>query len=76
MHGNVTEWVEDCFTEHYRNASPTGLASISGNCGRRVVRGGSFQDRARALRSATRDWSVFDKPEKHIGFRVVRTIPP
>jgi formylglycine-generating enzyme required for sulfatase activity len=40
-----------------------------------VVRGGSFRDRARALRSATRDWSVFDKPEKHIGFRVVRTMP-
>ena len=76
MYGNVSEWVEDCFSEDYRNAHADGSAWTGGNCSRRVVRGGSFQDRPRSLRSASRDWSVFDKPERHIGFRVARTLAP
>jgi len=76
LYGNVTEWVEDCYAEDYRNSHADGSVWTAENCGRRVVRGGSFQDRARALRSAARDWSAFDKADKYIGFRVARTPAP
>jgi formylglycine-generating enzyme required for sulfatase activity len=76
LYGNVSEWVEDCYAQDYRNANPDGSAWTGENCGRRVVRGGSFLDRARALRSAARDLSTFDKSDKYIGFRVARTPAP
>jgi formylglycine-generating enzyme required for sulfatase activity len=52
MHGNVSEWVEDCYREHYREAPADGSAWAAGNCIRRVVRGGSWLQRARMQRSA------------------------
>ena len=64
MHGNVWEWVQDCWHDNYEGAPNDGSAWIS-NCaggsynderGRRVVRGGSWNDNARLLRSAYRDW--------------------
>ena len=43
MHGNVWEWVEDCWHENYARAPRDGSAWTSGgNCGRRVLRGGSW----------------------------------
>jgi formylglycine-generating enzyme required for sulfatase activity len=74
MYGNVAEWVEDCFSENYRDARSDGSAWMPANCTRRVIRGGSYQDRAKMLRSASREWATFDKPEKYIGFRVGRTL--
>jgi formylglycine-generating enzyme required for sulfatase activity len=74
MYGNVAEWVEDCFSEDYREPRSNAEAWTAGNCSRRVLRGGSFVERARALRSASRDWAAFDKADKTIGFRVARTL--
>ena len=54
MHGNVWEWVEDCWNESYEGAPDDGSAWISGDCARRVVRGGSWNDPPRNLRSASR----------------------
>ena len=76
MHGNVAEWVEDCYREHYRDADPAGAAWTGGNCNRRVVRGGSYEQRARALRSASRDWSNFDEGKPTIGIRIGRSLAP
>ena len=43
MAGNVWEWVEDCWHENYARAPSDGTAWTSGgNCGRRVLRGGSW----------------------------------
>ena len=43
MHGNVWEWVEDCWHGSYNGAPSDGSAWTSGgNCGRRVLRGGSW----------------------------------
>ena len=43
MHGNVWEWVADCWHENYARAPRDGTAWTSGgNCGRRVLRGGSW----------------------------------
>lgn len=74
MHGNVSEWVQDCFSDNYRDASPIGLAWLSSNCRRRVIRGGDWQARARALRSAQRDWNLIDEGSDRIGFRVAREL--
>jgi formylglycine-generating enzyme required for sulfatase activity len=39
-----------------------------------VVRGGSWVQRARALRSAARDWEQFDKWSDSIGIRIGRSL--
>jgi formylglycine-generating enzyme required for sulfatase activity len=76
MHGNVSEWVEDCYHEHYRDTAPDGSAWTAGNCNRRVIRGGSWLQRARMLRSAARDWENFDKWSDSTGIRVGRSLAP
>src|SRR5262249_9737787 len=74
IYGNVSEWVEDCYHDNYRDAGSDGKAWTGGNCNRRVIRGGSWQQFARMLRSAARDWSNFDKGSDSIGFRVAREL--
>ena len=76
MHGNVAEWVEDCFHENYKDAPLTELAWTAGPyCNRRVVRGGNWLSDVKALRSASRDWHPFnDDSSDQIGFRLAREI--
>ena len=60
MSGNVWEWVEDCWHGNYNGAPTDGRAwkaENGGNCGQRVVRGGSWYDVPESLRSSNRDWS-------------------
>ena len=57
MHGNVWEWVQDCWNENYQGAPSDGSAWTRGDCGQRVYRGGSWVDiefSATYLRSAFR----------------------
>ena len=54
MHGNVWEWVEDCWNESYQGAPSDGSAWTSGDCSRRVLRGGSWVNDPEYLRSADR----------------------
>ena len=55
VHGNVWEWVEDCWHNSYRGAPNDGVAwTVGGDCGRRVLRGGSCHFIPRYLRSAAR----------------------
>ena len=42
MHGNVWEWVEDCWNGSYAGAPSDGGAWRSGDCAKRVLRGGSW----------------------------------
>ena len=43
VHGNVWEFVEDCWHDSYHDAPSDGSAWISGgDCGKRVARGGSW----------------------------------
>jgi formylglycine-generating enzyme required for sulfatase activity len=55
MHGNVWEWVEDCYSDNYNGADSDGSARTSNNCSSRVHRGGAWTDLADRLRSARRD---------------------
>jgi formylglycine-generating enzyme required for sulfatase activity len=76
MHGNVSEWVEDCYHNNYRDAAADEQAWTAANCDHRVIRGGSWLYRQRMLRSAARDWSQFDKGNEAIGIRVGRSLAP
>ena len=79
MHGNVIEWVEDCWHENYEGAPSDGTAWTSGgDCRRRVLRGGWWLIYPRNLRSAYRDRLGITSQYRsnHIGFRVARTLTP
>ena len=54
MHGGVWEWVQDCWNDSYEGAPTDGSAWTSGDCSRRVVRGGSWRSEPTYLRSASR----------------------
>ena len=74
MHGNVWEWVEDCWNDSYKGAPDDGSAWTSSDCRRRVLRGGSWSSPPEVLRSAHRYWNNRVKPEYKAGFRVARTL--
>jgi formylglycine-generating enzyme required for sulfatase activity/lysophospholipase L1-like esterase len=74
VHGNVWDWVEDCYHDRYQGAPTDGSAWITGYCGRRVVRGGSWDNNPKNLRAAFRSArSTVDRFSLH-GFRLARTI--
>ncbi|MDE0332830.1 MAG: SUMF1/EgtB/PvdO family nonheme iron enzyme [Nitrospinae bacterium] len=75
--GNVWEWVEDCANDSYRGAPVDGSAWESGKCSSRVIRGGSWFDEPRSLRSASREWGdTTGYRGADVGFRVARTLTP
>ncbi|MBK7000374.1 MAG: SUMF1/EgtB/PvdO family nonheme iron enzyme [Rhodoferax sp.] len=54
MSGNVWEWVQDCGNNSYSGAPSDGSAWMSGNCGQRVLRGGSWHNSPGYARAAIR----------------------
>ena len=74
--GNLWEWAEDCSRGNYDGAPANGGAWTSGGeCGSRVVRGGSWADRPGLVRSSDRGKADFDYRSDNIGIRVARTLP-
>ena len=76
MHGNVFEWVEDCYTDNYKDAPRDGSTAAEVKSCRRVVRGGSWGNRPDYLRSASRDRVTTGRRFNDLGFRVGRTLTP
>ncbi|MGQ0533942.1 MAG: SUMF1/EgtB/PvdO family nonheme iron enzyme [Caulobacteraceae bacterium] len=74
MHGNVGEWVEDCYAPNYELAPVDGAAVQADECRRRVYRGGGYTDQAPVLRAAARRSTEANARSQGIGFRVVRTL--
>ena len=72
--GNVWEWTEDCWNENYARAPDDGSAWTRGDCGRRVLRGGSWGNAPRNLRSANRGTTATGARLVSAGFRVSRTL--
>lgn len=72
--GNAAEWVEDCWNPTYRGAPKDGSAWTNGDCSLRVLRGGSFADKATAVRSSAR--FRYDEGVRYYanGFRVARDL--
>lgn len=76
MHGNVAEWVEDCYHDSYEGAPNTNQVWLSDQCDGRVLRGGSWFDVPSVGRSATRYRADPKLRASNWGFRVVRLISP
>jgi formylglycine-generating enzyme required for sulfatase activity len=73
MHGNVREWTEDCWNTNLAGVPRDGSARTSGDCNSHVVRGGSWADDPRDLRSARRWWEVKGERRAEIGMRIARS---
>lgn len=71
--GNVWEWVADCYNETYQGAPADGSAWLTGDCVRRIDRGGGWYNKPEAVRSALRYAGSDPKRQNNtLGFRVVR----
>jgi formylglycine-generating enzyme required for sulfatase activity len=76
VHGNVWELTEDCWNDKNRGNLGNGTARASGDCSRRVLRGGSWINPPYVLRSSARFWSFADYRCNARGFRLARTLAP
>ena len=77
MLGNVWEWVEDCSHEDYAGAPDDGTAWIQGgDCGMRMLRGGSWYAHSGLLRSAARGRDAPENRNFDSGLRVARELDP
>jgi formylglycine-generating enzyme required for sulfatase activity len=77
MHGNISEWVEDCYHSTYQGA-PTDGTAWAANCATdedsHILRGGYHDSEAKYMRSAVRDRIKTDATNGVVGFRVARTL--
>jgi formylglycine-generating enzyme required for sulfatase activity len=76
MHGNVFEWVEDCFEADRANTPVDGSANKQGNCANRVFRDGTFLSNPYMQRSARRGapYPATRRGRNYLGFRVAKTL--
>jgi formylglycine-generating enzyme required for sulfatase activity/DNA-binding winged helix-turn-helix (wHTH) protein len=75
MHGNVWEWVEDCWTPNPLEIPVDGSAfSRPGNCEIGVIRGGSFSSSSLMVRSAIRSPMRTAHHMYNAGMRVALTL--
>lgn len=75
-HGNVWEWVRDCWNSDYVEAPTDGSAWMTGDCSRAIVRGGSWANFGLNARSAHRRWFGPGSRYTNVGFRVARSVAP
>jgi len=75
VHGNVWEWVEDCWNPNYVDAPVDGSANIDGDCRYRVTRSGSWYYVSSNVRSAYRAKYIAKAFSYGIGLRVLRELP-
>jgi formylglycine-generating enzyme required for sulfatase activity len=74
MHGNVWEWVEDCYKDSYVGAPTDGSAVASRGCNLRILRGGAWNYYPQLLRAAYRYASAPVVRTENAGFRVARAM--
>lgn len=72
MHGNVWEWVQDCYKPGYDGAPVDGSAIVAGKCPLHILRGGSWNYYPKLLRSAYRYATPANIRLNYTGFRVAR----
>jgi formylglycine-generating enzyme required for sulfatase activity len=74
MHGNVWQWVADCWNASYAAAPSDGSPWLNGECGKAVVRGGAWGLSPEDVRSARRDGDSKDLRSGRRGFRIARDL--
>jgi formylglycine-generating enzyme required for sulfatase activity len=70
--GNVMEWTRDCYHKNYNGAPEDASAWEGGDCRVRVVRGGSYANIGKSLRSAARAKRSAQSGNDETGIRLVR----
>jgi formylglycine-generating enzyme required for sulfatase activity len=74
MHGNVWEWVQDCYHSSYEGAPADGAAREQCDSSSRVLRGGSWYTDPAWLRSALRHRLTASSTLNYLGFRLVQDL--
>lgn len=74
VHGNVWDWVDDCWNEKNAGNPGDGRPRYRGDCSLRVQRGASWNNATHTLRSARRERNPADFCSGITGFRVARTL--
>jgi formylglycine-generating enzyme required for sulfatase activity len=74
MHGNVWEWVQDCYRDSYRGAPTDGSAVVGRDCELRILRGGSWNYFPQLLRSAYRYATAPEVRLDMVGLRIARSL--
>ncbi len=74
VHGNVREWVQDCYINNYNKTPNDGRVIEGGVCDYRVLRGGSWDFLPVGLRSANRNYNSATTYDKDIGFRLAQDL--
>jgi serine/threonine-protein kinase PpkA len=74
--GNVSEWTQDCYQNHYLGAPRDGSTRniTASACKERVTRGGSAKDNYKDLYTFAREGANPDTRSETIGFRVVQEL--
>ena len=76
MHGNIYQWIEDCYETNIASLPTDGSAVKGGNCAVRGFRSNSFESNPKSLRSANRAfvYAPNTRGRNYLGFRVAKTI--
>jgi formylglycine-generating enzyme required for sulfatase activity len=74
VHGNVWEWVQDCYRSTYSEPLQDGLPWFDDKCDLRVTRGGSWRSPPKDLRAASRGRMAAFWSTPNTGLRVARTL--
>jgi formylglycine-generating enzyme required for sulfatase activity len=74
--GNVSQWTGDCWNENYTGGPIDDTPRATGNCERRVGRGGNWANLPWVIRSATRSGLSRENRVDVLGFRVAKTLNP
>ncbi len=76
MHGNIYQWIEDCYETDITLLPTDGSPVKSGNCAVRGFRSNSFESNPKTMRSANRafQYAPSTRGRNYLGFRVAKNL--
>jgi len=76
MHGNVAEWVADCYVASHAHRDKGPGPRTDGRCNTRVTKGGNYKQNENYNRLTKRNRHNAKDGEYDLGFRVARSLEP